>query len=204
MTEKRKRFNSSRFNLQRRTKKGAMAAEYVATMYLLFMFIFFPVLNLATVSINAFFLWFACNAGAQMAAKSPCFNRLIYVPANPPGTPYPGAYDTARARASQIRNMFPGIGWTESATNPRVDIIMEPINPASGLSTFIKTGPSPLSGGDPAPDPDEYTMLLRVTINGFASPLINVPWFDIPGLSKPMDLIVTSQAQFENPPGLRY
>ncbi|MBZ0185664.1 MAG: hypothetical protein K8F91_05375, partial [Candidatus Obscuribacterales bacterium] len=97
-----------------------------------------------------------------------------------------------------------GIGWTQTAINPRVDIILEPINPASGLSTFIKTGPTPLTSADPAPDPDEYTMLLRVTITGFASPLINVPWFDIPGLSKPMNLIMTSQAQFENPPGLKF
>lgn len=186
-----------------RRRKGALAAEYMATMYLLFMFLFFPILNLATVTINAFFLWFAANAGAQMGAKSPCFNRLIYIPA-PSGTPYPGAYLTARARAAQIKAMFPGIFWTETPTNPKIDIIMEPIDPASALSTYVHTGPNPLSTGEPAPDPDIYTMLLRITINGSASPLIAVPWFDVPGLSKPMDLVVVSQAQFENPPGLRY
>jgi len=188
----------------RRRPKGAMAAEYVATLYLLFMFLFFPILNLSCVGLNAFFLWFACNAGASMAAKSPCFNRLIYVPASPPGTPYPGAYDTARARATQIKNMFPGVTWTVAPTNPKVEIIMEPIDPASGLATFKKVGPAPLSGGDPAPDPDTYSMLVRVTIVGDCAPLIPVPWFDVPGLSKPMTLLVTSQAQFENPPGLRF
>ena len=186
-----------------RRRKGALAAEYMATMYLLFMFLFFPILNLAVVTVNAFFLWFAANAGAQMGAKCPCFNRLIYVPA-PSGTPYPGAYLTARARAGQISAMFPGAHWVETPANPLIQIIMEPVDPLSGLATVVHDGPAPLSGSDPAPDPDLYTMLLRVTIQGQAEPLIPVPWFDVPGLSRAMDLRVVSQAQFENPPGLRY
>lgn len=137
-----------------------------------------------------------------MGAKAPCFNRLIYIPANG-GTPYPGAWRTARARALQISSMFPGAHWTETGANPSVQIIMEPVDPASGLSTFVKTG-NALAPGDPAPDPDVYTMLLRVTIEGEAEPLIKVPWFDVPGLSRSLPLRVVSQAQFENPPGLKF
>lgn len=188
-----------RFSFYRR-RKGALAAEYMATMYLLFMFLFFPVLNLAVVTINAFFLWFACNAGCQMGAKSPCFNTLIYVPA-PAGTPYPGAYDTARARANQIGDMFPGAAWDRS-TYPTVQIIMEPLTGAA--SQVIKPSGVSLSPGDPAPDQNIYTMLIQCRIVGTAAPLIEVPWFDVPGLSKPMPIQVVSQAQFENPPGLKY
>ena len=190
-----------RFSFYRR-RKGALAAEYMATMYLLFMFLFFPVLNLAVVTINAFFLWFACNAGAQMGAKSPCYNTLIYIPA-PSGTPYPGAYQTARARANQIKNMFPGINW-DTGQFPTVCIIMEPIDTSGTASRIVKPSGVSLGAGDPAPDQNIYTMLIQVSIVGTAAPLIEVPWFDVPGLSRPMTLRVVSQAQFENPPGLKY
>ncbi len=188
----------------RRNKTGAMAAEYVATMWLLFVFMFFPILNLGTVGFNAFFLWFATNCAATVGAKSQCFQAPVQIPAGS-GTWYPGAYDTARTKALEIRNMFPGIGWAIAADNPEVKAIAQPIDPASGLPTYEHVGPSPLPAADrDKTDTDVYTLLLRVTIRGFASPLIAVPWFDVPGLSKPMDLLVNSQAQFENPPGLMY
>lgn len=192
-----------RRKLRRRGKSGAMAAEYVATMWLLFLFMFFPILNLATVGVNAFFLWFCTNQAATVGAKSQCFMAAVQIPAGS-GTWYPGAYDTARAKAVEVRNMFPGIGWIPSGTNPGVSVICEPIDPTAGLSTLTHTGPGAYPNGATRPDPDQYTILLRVTIAGWASPLIACPWFDIPGLSKPMELLVSSQAQFENPPGLMY
>lgn len=188
--------------LRRRNRKGAMAAEYVATMWLLFLFIFFPILNLATVSLNAFFLWFCCNQATAAGAKSQCFMAAVEIPVGS-GTWFTGAYDTARAKATEVRLMFPGISWNQTATNPEVRLIAEPIDPASGLSQLQHVGPGPWVT-TPFPDPDEYTLLLRVTIRGSANPLIAVPWFDIPGLSKPMDLIVTNQAQFENVSGVRF
>jgi len=185
-----------------RKSKGAMAAEYVATMYVLFLFIFFPVLNLGTCGLRAFFLWFACNQATMLAAKAKTFNTLVYVP-DPGGTPYPGAYDTARARAAQIRGMFPGVNWTTNATNPEVDILLSPI-PGSGAGAAAKiVGPTPLGLGN-IPDVNQYVASIRVTILGQVDPLIPVPWFNIQGLTSPMFLTVTSQAEFENPPGLQF
>jgi len=180
-----------------------MAAEYVATMWLLFLFLFFPILNLATTGVNAFFLWFCTNCAATAGAKCQCFMAAVQIPALT-GTWFPGAYDTARTKANQIQGMFPGIGWVPSPTNPEVDILLNPIDPLGGLSPVTWTGPGAYPTGLPRPDPDLYTLMLRVTIQGWASPLISCPWFDIPGLSKPMNLIMSSQAQFENPPGLLY
>ncbi|MBS2006446.1 MAG: hypothetical protein JST01_05365 [Cyanobacteria bacterium SZAS TMP-1] len=185
-----------------RKSKGAMAAEYVATMYVLFLFIFFPVLNLGSCGLRAFFLWFACNQATMLAAKAKTFNTLVYVP-DPGGTPYPGAYDTARARAAQIRGMFPGVNWTTNATNPEVDILLSPI-PGSGAGAAAKiVGPTPLGLGN-IPDVNQYVSSIRVTINGQVDPLIPVPWFNIQGLTSPMFLTVSSQAEFENPPGLQF
>ena len=179
-----------------------MAAEYVATMYVLFLFIFFPVLNLGTCGLRAFFLWFACNQATMLAAKAKTFNTLILVPAGT-GTPYPGAYDTARARAAQVRGMFPGVNWTTNAQNPEVDILQSPI-PGSGAPPLAPVvGPQPLGLGN-TPDVNQYVASIRVTINGQVDPLIPVPWFNIQGLTSPMFLTVSSAAEFENPPGLQF
>jgi hypothetical protein len=184
-----------------RKRRGALAAEYVATMYVLFLFIFFPVLNFGTCGLRAFFLWFCCNQATMLAAKAKTFNTLIYVPAVT-GTPYPGAFATAQARAAQVQSMFPGVYWTVSTTNPEVDIILSPI--AGGGGTYQRhVGPAPLGLGN-IPDVNTYVASIQVTINGQVDPLIPVPWFGIAGLTSPMFLTVSSQAEFENPPGLQF
>ena len=179
-----------------------MAAEYVATMYVLFLFIFFPILNLATCGLRAFFLWFACNQAVMLAAKAKTFNTLVYVP-EPNGTPYPGAYDSARSRANQVKAMFPGVNWVQTATNPKVEIIRQPIENSGATVLPVIVGPKTLGLGN-VPDVNQYVCTLRVTIDGTVSPLIPVPWFNIQGLSSPMPLRVSSEAQFENPPGLQF
>ncbi len=192
-----------RRNKSFRGRTGAMAAEYVATMYVLFIFMFFPILNLGVVGLNAFFLWFTCNCAATVGGKSQCFQQAVQIPAGV-GQWYPGAYDTARAKATELKSFFPGINWVASAINPEVRAISERVDPAAPIGyTHIGPGPWPASERSKT-DTDQYTLLLRVTINGSASPLINVPWFDTPGLSRPMDLVMMSQAQFENPPGLLF
>ncbi len=189
-----------------RKSKGAMAAEYVATMYVLFLFIFFPVLNLGTVCLRAFFLWFACNQATMLAAKAKTFNTLIRVPDIASGTPYPGAFATAQQRAAQIRDMFPGVNFSMSATNPEVDIVVTPIPnvvPSPGAG-FKIVGPATLGSISHVPDVDSFVYSVRVTIRGTVDPLIPVPWFAIQGLTTPLPMNVTNQAQFENPPGLQF
>jgi hypothetical protein len=179
-----------------------MAAEYVATMYVLFLFIFFPVLNLGTCGLRAFFLWFACNQATMLAAKAKTFNTLVYVP-DPGGTPYPGAYDTARASALKISQMFPGVSWSVNATNPEVDILLSPIQGSGAPNVAPIVGPTPLGLGN-VPDVNQYVPSIRVTITGQVEPLIPVPWFNIPGLSSPMTMRVSNTAEFENVPGLQF
>jgi hypothetical protein len=171
-------------------------------MYVLFLFIFFPVLNLGTCGLRAFFLWFACNQACMLAAKAKTFNTLVYVP-DPGGTPYPGAFATAQARAAQIRGMFPGVNWTTNQTNPEVDILLSPIQGSGAGAAQKIVGPATLGLGN-IPDVNQYVTSIRVTIQGQCDPLIPVPWFNIQGLSSPMFVTVSSQAEFENPPGLQF
>ncbi len=172
-------------------------------MYVLFIFMFFPMLNLAVVGINAFFLWFTCNCAATVGAKSQCFQQAVQIPVGT-GQWYPGAYDTARAKATELKSFFPGISWDATATNPEVKAISERVDPTAPPG-YVHVGPGAWPASERAKtDTDQYTLLLRVTIDGFAAPLIEVPWFDIPGLSKKMQLEMCSQAAFENPPGLLF
>ena len=100
-----------------------MAAEYVATLYLLLMFIVFPMLNYSVAGLRAFFLWFACNQSVMTAVNPerswPSSDWWKFL--------YPGAYTVAQSRANQIRGVFPGINWVDSAINPEVDIIVNQI-----------------------------------------------------------------------------
>lgn len=186
----------------RRRKRGALAAEYVATLYVLFLFIFFPVLNLATCGMRSFFLWFATNQAVMLAVKSKTFNTQIEIPPSS-GNFFPGAYATARARANQIKSMFPGVGWTQTAVNPEVRIILSPIPGSGATSTIEVVGPAALGVGN-SPDVTQYVPSVRVTIDGWVNPLVPVPFFgNIPGLTGPMFLRMCAQAEFENPPGLQ-
>ena len=91
----------------------------------------------------------------------------------------------------------------QTATNPKVEIIRQPIENSGATVLPVIVGPQTLGLGN-VPDVNQYVCTLRVTIDGTVSPLIPVPWFNIQGLSSPMPLRVSSEAQFENPPGLQF
>ena len=188
----------------RRSRRGALAAEYAASLYLLFFFLAFPMINFATVGMRTFFLWFACDQAVITAAKC----RTFFTPVTIGNTLYPGAYAMAQARANQIRSTFPGIHWQNSPTNPEVDIIITQIpgQPASSPAPPTKTvgpGPGPGLGLGNTPDVNSYVPSIRVTIKGWVDPLVPVPLFKIQGLTTSMFLNVTCQQEFENPPGLQ-
>jgi hypothetical protein len=188
-----------------RRKTGALSAEFACTLYVLFFLILFPMLNYATLGIRAFFLWFAANQAVMAASKAKTYLRTVYVPISPPNTAFYGAFATAQSRAAQIKAAFSGISWTTTNSNPNVEIILEPINPASGLSTQTYSygnNTAPLGLGN-APDPSQYVVSCRVVIQGYIAPLIAVPWFNVPGLSGPVAVTVASQAQYENVAGLQ-
>lgn len=187
-----------------RNNSGAMAAEYVATLYLLLFFLLFPLLNLATVSLRSFFLWFACNQATMAGAKARTLSTDITIG----GTTYRSAYNLVKDRSNQIRAAFPGIDWTDSSTNPKVEILRTPIPnslpPVTYYTPFVCTGSGVALTGQ-VPDVDRYVVTLRVTIAGRIWPLIPMTLpgpLSIEGLTTPFDMTVTSEAAFENPPGV--
>lgn len=184
-------------------KRGAITVEYVLTVFVVFLFLFFPLINLGTICVRAFFLWFACNQAVMAGCKAKTLASDITIG----GTTYRCAYTLANQRANQIRATFSGIDWTSSVTNPRIEIMRTPMPnsppPVTYYPPFVCTGPGVAVPGQ-APDIDKYIVTLRITINGRVFPLIPMTLgnLSIPGLTTPFDMTVRSEAAFENPPGI--
>jgi len=189
---------------KRRKSKGALVADYAATLCVLMLFLVFPLLDYSVLGMRAFFLWFAANQAVMAACKAKTFLQPVENPGQP-GVNFPSACELARTRVNQIKSILPGIDWVQNDNNPDVQIIRQPINPtakgAQPAAVFSRGHGAPLSAAD-APDQTLNVYLCRVVIKGKVYPLITLPWFNIPGMSKPLDLTVSSQAQYENVSGL--
>lgn len=184
----------------RRGKKGALAAEYVATLYLLLLFLFFPLLNLGTICLRSFFLWFACNQAVMAGCKAKAWSQPItiggqtYRPARgAAGTgPTNGLAETA---AENIRVAFPG-----TIHNTRdVQIRCTAIPNTTGVNLGPVNGPLVAP-----PDLNLVVPCIVVTINGEVQPLIpmTLGGLSVPGLTTNMPMRVRAEAIFENPQGL--
>jgi len=197
----------------RRKNKGSLLAEFTTNIYLVFVFLVFPLLDLSIVGFRTFFLWFAANQAVSAACKAKTYLQPIEAPAGTIGVTekgkdkvfYPSACEAAATRARQIKEMLSGIHWEESDNNPDVQIVRQPINPNSRnalpAKIFSRGHGAPLERAD-APDPTTNIYTCQVVIKGQIDPLITIPGFKIPGVSSPIDMQVTSQAKYENVPGL--
>ncbi len=188
---------------QCRAKTGSLIAEYAASLYVLLFLLAFPLLNLSVMGFRSFFLWFAANQAVMAASKAKSYLQPVEVP---PNIVYLSACQAAAKQANQVRTMISGFTWEESENNPDVQIVREPINPhargAKPEAVFSRGKGAPLVERD-EPDQSSNIYLCRVIINGHVDPLIKLPWLDLPGISKPIDLRVSSEAEYENIAGLR-
>jgi hypothetical protein len=186
-----------------RTKKGALTAEYLVTIFVLLMFLFFPLLNLASCLMRGFFLWFACEQAVMSGSKAKTLSSDITIS----GTKYKSAYNLARDTASHLKTAFPGVKWNQTATNPKVEISLQAIPNSTPVppyvAPFVCTGPG-ISMAGVNPDVDKYVVMFKVSIEGEIDPLMpmQLMGLSIPGLSSSMKLKVQSQSLFENPPGI--
>jgi hypothetical protein len=178
-----------------------MVAEYAATMYLLFLFIFFPLLDLTVLGLRSFFLWFACNQGCMAGCKARTWGTTIYVGQ----TQFLPATSVARNRIARIQAAFRGCEFKPYGSDVTLEIQQTPIPgsvPGGGNPPAIANSKVPLGIGN-APNVTEYIPSIKCTISAKILPFIPVPLFNIPGLSTSFPLTVSSEQVFENPPGLQ-
>jgi hypothetical protein len=181
---------------------GSLLAENVAACSVLFFVFFVPCVDLSVLAFRMFFLSCAANQSASDASKAKSYLQALETA---PGVFSPSACELGRQSANQMKRILPGIKWRESQNNPDIQIIAKPLNPAAAtaqpLKVFSLGNGAPLEGQN-APDQSVNVYLCRVVIRGQVEPLLTLPWFDVPGLSGPVDVTVSSEALYENIAGL--
>jgi hypothetical protein len=168
------------------------------TMYILFLFFMFPMLDFAVLGLRAFFLWFACNQAVMVGCKAHTLVQSVTIGS----VTYLGALNLSANRAANVAAAFPGISWTTSY--PQMNVNFCPLDTSKGYINYgpmtYSTAASPIST---LPDMSQYVAEYQVVILGTVNPFIPVPLIgSVPGLSSSAQLQVKSTAQFENPPGL--
>ena len=162
----------------------------------LFLFIFFPVLNLGTVRTErSFFLWFACNQAVHVGGQGQNFQHSRLCAGSGRHCRIPGAYDTAQEHTGRSKSeaMFPG----SQLDNQRHQSGSG--HPAFSDSKLRCRRCSKVCRTDAASD----WVISQTSINtyhpfgslltGQCDPLIPVPWFNIQGLTSPMFLTVSAR-----------
>ena len=201
-----------------RTSRAAIMVEHSLVLYMLFFFLFFPMINLATMGLRTFFLWFACNQAAMAGAKG---TQWMYGSVETEDNVYfTGIQNQAITTCNSIVNMFSGItitsvptaegyGSSPNANGPILQVILTAIkhsdttnNQASASTLTYAANQLPLAI---TPDPSQYVPMLKVSLTGTIAPLIPIPLpFSVAGLNKSFSVTVCSEQQIENPYALMY
>ncbi len=190
---------------KRRSLRGSLIAESSATLYLLFLFLFFPLLDLGAMGLRMFFLWYACNQSAMAGSKGAKWSL-----GNVGGTTnYANSIKTqATTTAANVVAAFSGVSINSGY--PQLNVILQAIQhsdttnnqPSAATVTYPNGAGLPLA----APiDSSQYVALLQVQIVGQVQPFIQVPFINnVPGLSAPFTVKLSSTQQIEDPNSLTY
>jgi len=185
--------------IKRRALRGSIIGENAVVLYVLFFFLFFPLMDLGGIGVRMFFLWFACNQAAMAGSKGTKWSAINNVT--------PGDYATsiqtqAINTANSVAGNFSGI--TISPGYPKLNVILTAIqhsdttNNQPSVATLTYPGGAGLPLASPA-DPSQFVPILQVQINGTIQPLILVPFLvGIPGLSQPFNVTIYTEQQIED------
>lgn len=168
-----------------RAYKGSFIAEVPVVLWFLLFLLFFPMLDLMAVTIRTTFLYAAAHSAAIAASRARSFSASI--------NGYPTATALADEAAQKVVDSFGGI---------TIDSLETAIVVTNVASKAVTRTTRPLN--TPA-DSIANTYQIEVKINGVINPLIpyNSSIFgNIPGLTQPINLIVTDRRYAENAQGL--
>jgi hypothetical protein len=183
--------------IKRRLRRGSLIGENACVLYLLFLFIFFPLLDLGAMGLRMFCLWFACNQAAMAGAKGTKWSV-----GNVSGsTNYANSIQTqAMAAATNTVNAFSGISM--NAGYPKLTVILRAIEHSDTSANQISAATSTYTGTGPLATPvdiSQYVPILQVQIMGVVQPFITIPFLvGVPGLSSPFTVNIYSQQQIED------
>ena len=166
----------ARFRINRHS--GSAIAEAPVALWFAILALFMPLLCLATITLRYAFVVTAAHEAAYQAAVSKTFSTDI-------STTDLCAINAADATAKKVANSFSGISVNTVSTK-----IIQSDSQTNTLQVHETT---------------RYVYLLETTIDGLVQPLIlghSGLFQDIPGLTGPMHVQVSSRKLAENPQGL--
>jgi len=176
-----------------RQSYGAIAEEAVVSLWFLFVFMFFPLLDYSAMALRAFFLWYACEQGAMAGAKGTEWSTTTYS-----NNYYTSIQTQAKNTVTSAIGAFSGITLT---SGPTLTVIAQaiPYTSATTIDPYVPSTSTFL-------DKSMYVPLLQVAITGKIDPFIVIPFLPtaVPGLNSSFTMTVTSQQQIENPTALSY
>lgn len=171
----------------RRNSRGNAIADMPAVLWVLFVLILYPLIDLATVGMRYTFMLTASREAAMAASRA----KTYFADAS--GTDK-SARNAAAAAAAETAQRFTGLNITNTTTSILVTDLA-----TNSVTRF--NAPIPISSIDTANNLYAY----EVTVTGQVRPLLvfNGPVFgNIPGLTGPMNVAITSQKMCENTQGL--
>ena len=184
---------------KRRAQHGSLIAENAVVLYVLFFFLFFPLVDLGAMGLRTFFLWYTCNQSAMAGSKGTQWSPGN----NTTNTNYETSIQTqATTTATSVSHMFSGISINSGY--PTCTVILSPINHTDTEANQASAPPITYTNGSGLPlatpmDVSQYIPILRVQINGTVQPFIQVPFpIAIPGLTTAFQVSIVSDQQIEN------
>ena len=170
---------------------GGSIAELPVVLFVLFIVLFFPMLNLTTATVRTWFLRSAVLDAAHNAAKACTYGT--HLPATDDDAECFSAVELANNTLNKFVQSFTGV----KVLNSSVYVVRQNID-AGGQTVYP---PGPIPKADIKADENQY--FIEVSMQGQAQPLITVPFFGgVPGLGGPMPVNVTGRETFENVEGL--
>ena len=178
---------------RRRRHRGSATVELPGVLLILFFFLAFPMLNLATSALRAYFLRSAVLDAAHRAAKACTFITDVAATAEEPFCQ--SAVNRANDSLDRFAQGFQGI----SIDTRQVAIVRQDAQTGTEDPPYT----SKLNISDI--DSEKYLYYVEVSITGKAQPLVSMAGTIIPpidGLTGPMKLNLTGRELFEQVEGL--
>lgn len=177
-----------------RSKTGSYLVEAPGIMLILFVFLTFPLMDMAAVGLRSYFLITSAREAAHHASKSLTYSTAAPLPAGTLANNVPAM----TVASDTVRNYLRPFSGVE-ASNIKVGILI--VDNATGS----RSGPffEPLSQDQINLAKNQY--YLDVQVQGNVKPLISYEGGllgSIPGLTAPYNLFAHGEDVFENPKGL--
>ncbi|MBX9722196.1 MAG: hypothetical protein K2X81_12425 [Candidatus Obscuribacterales bacterium] len=184
----------------RASKRGATLVETPVALTIFFFFLLFPLIDLSTIALRCASAYSSATNAAHRAALAPSFlNNTTVADSSGASTVKLSAVNSAVLAARETKSA--GLAGTDfDDSDVSVKIVGVPLKPSSGIAPVLGNNRQPLTEINP-----DYVYQIEVSIATKIQPLFLLSpqiFGEVPGLTVPLPLNVTSQQVCEDTSGL--